>query len=88
MPSKTLLRPGEALADARRVPGAREAVTGDLDAAEALGWRDYMVSDYDDASAAEVGEEARESSSSAAPAASPAPARSRSATTPTPPSTS
>jgi pyruvate/2-oxoglutarate dehydrogenase complex dihydrolipoamide dehydrogenase (E3) component len=48
MPSKTLLRPGEALWDARRVPGAREAVTGALDASEVLKWRDYMVSDYDD----------------------------------------
>ena len=27
MPSKTLLRPGEALADARRAPGAAQAVT-------------------------------------------------------------
>jgi pyruvate/2-oxoglutarate dehydrogenase complex dihydrolipoamide dehydrogenase (E3) component len=49
MPSKTLLRPGETLADARRVPGAHEAVTGDLDARKALKWRDYIVSDYDDA---------------------------------------
>jgi pyruvate/2-oxoglutarate dehydrogenase complex dihydrolipoamide dehydrogenase (E3) component len=49
MPSKTLLRPGEALGDARRVPGAREAVTGDLDPRPVLTWRDYMVSDYDDA---------------------------------------
>jgi pyruvate/2-oxoglutarate dehydrogenase complex dihydrolipoamide dehydrogenase (E3) component len=48
MPSKTLLRPGEALADARRAPGAREAVTGDLNAGEAMKWRDYIVSDYDD----------------------------------------
>jgi pyruvate/2-oxoglutarate dehydrogenase complex dihydrolipoamide dehydrogenase (E3) component len=48
MPSKTLLRPGEALADARRAPGAREAVTGDLDPQQALGWRDYMVNGYDD----------------------------------------
>ena len=31
MPSKTLLRPGEALAEARGAPGAAEAVTGDLD---------------------------------------------------------
>ena len=51
MPSKTLLRPGEALADARRVPGAREAVGGELDASQALAWRDYMVSGYDDAGA-------------------------------------
>ena len=42
MPSKTLLRPGEALADARRVPGARKAVTGELDVADALKWRDFM----------------------------------------------
>jgi pyruvate/2-oxoglutarate dehydrogenase complex dihydrolipoamide dehydrogenase (E3) component len=48
MPSKTLLRPGEALADARRAPGAREAVTGDLASGAALKWRDYIVSDYDD----------------------------------------
>ena len=51
MPSKTLLRPGESLADARRVPGAREAVSGDLDSGEALKWRDYMVSGYDDSGA-------------------------------------
>ncbi len=51
IPSKTLLRPGEALADARRVPGTREAVTGELDVASALAWRDYMVSDYDDTNA-------------------------------------
>ena len=48
MPSKTLLRPGEALAGARGAPGAREAVTGSLDAAEAFAWRDYIVNDYDD----------------------------------------
>jgi pyruvate/2-oxoglutarate dehydrogenase complex dihydrolipoamide dehydrogenase (E3) component len=51
MPSKTLLRPGEALSDARRAPGAREAVTGDLDAQAALAWRDFMVNDYDDSGA-------------------------------------
>jgi|tagenome__1003787_1003787.scaffolds.fasta_scaffold20741676_1 pyruvate/2-oxoglutarate dehydrogenase complex dihydrolipoamide dehydrogenase (E3) component len=48
IPSKTLLRPGEALAEARNAPGAREAVTGTLDARSALAWRDFMVSDYDD----------------------------------------
>ena len=32
MPSKALLRPGELLAEVRRIPGVREAVTGDLDA--------------------------------------------------------
>ena len=49
IPSKTLLRPGEALAAARDVPGAREAVTGSVDARAALAWRDFMVSGYDDA---------------------------------------
>ncbi|HEX8744924.1 MAG TPA: FAD-dependent oxidoreductase, partial [Thermoleophilaceae bacterium] len=46
IPSKTLLRPGEALAAARDVPGAREAVTGKVDPAAALAWRDLMVSGY------------------------------------------
>ena len=31
MPSKALLRPGELLAEVRRIPGAAEAVTGELD---------------------------------------------------------
>ncbi len=48
IPSKTLLRPGEAIAEARDAPGAREAVTGELDVSEALGWRDFMVSDHTD----------------------------------------
>jgi pyruvate/2-oxoglutarate dehydrogenase complex dihydrolipoamide dehydrogenase (E3) component len=48
IPSKTLLRPGEALSAARQAPGAREAITGDLDLEEALRWRDFMVSDWDD----------------------------------------
>jgi pyruvate/2-oxoglutarate dehydrogenase complex dihydrolipoamide dehydrogenase (E3) component len=48
IPSKTLLRPGEALHAALEAPGAAEAVTGDLDPAAALGWRDFMVSNYDD----------------------------------------
>src|SRR5918998_1011835 len=49
IPSKTLLRPGEALAAARTVPGAREAIAGGVDAAQALAWRDFMVSGYSDA---------------------------------------
>ena len=49
IPSKTLLRPGEAIAEARAAPGAREAVTGELDVQSALAWRDFMVSDHDDA---------------------------------------
>ncbi|GAB3157985.1 NAD(P)/FAD-dependent oxidoreductase [Amycolatopsis stemonae] len=48
IPSKTLLRPGEAVAAARTVPGAAEAVTGQVTAAAALAWRDFMVSSYDD----------------------------------------
>jgi pyruvate/2-oxoglutarate dehydrogenase complex dihydrolipoamide dehydrogenase (E3) component len=49
IPSKTLLRPGEAVTAAREVPGAREAVTGPVDASSALAWRDWMVSNHDDA---------------------------------------
>ena len=52
IPSKTLLRPGEAIAHAREVPGAAQAVTGELDANEALEWRDFMVTYYDDSAAA------------------------------------
>ena len=49
MPSKALLRPGEALAAARRVPAARDAVTGTVDAARALHARDAFASRWDDA---------------------------------------
>jgi pyruvate/2-oxoglutarate dehydrogenase complex dihydrolipoamide dehydrogenase (E3) component len=43
IPSKTLLRPGEA------VEGARQAsATAEVDVEAALGWRDYMVSKYSD----------------------------------------
>jgi pyruvate/2-oxoglutarate dehydrogenase complex dihydrolipoamide dehydrogenase (E3) component len=49
IPSKTLLRPGEALRAAREAPGAREAVDGrGIDSAAAFEWRDFQVSDYDD----------------------------------------
>jgi pyruvate/2-oxoglutarate dehydrogenase complex dihydrolipoamide dehydrogenase (E3) component len=48
IPSKTLLRPGEALAAAREAPGAAEAVSGGIDATAAFGWRDYMTNGYDD----------------------------------------
>jgi pyruvate/2-oxoglutarate dehydrogenase complex dihydrolipoamide dehydrogenase (E3) component len=48
IPSKTLLRPGEA------VHGARDAAaTAEVDVAGALAWRDYMVSKYHDTSAAQ-----------------------------------
>jgi pyruvate/2-oxoglutarate dehydrogenase complex dihydrolipoamide dehydrogenase (E3) component len=48
IPSKTLLRPGEALQAAREAPGAAEAVPGRVDAEAAFAWRDFMVSGYDD----------------------------------------
>ena len=50
IPSKTLVRTGEALQAAREAPGAAQAVDGRVvDAAAAFAWRDFMVSDYDDA---------------------------------------
>jgi pyruvate/2-oxoglutarate dehydrogenase complex dihydrolipoamide dehydrogenase (E3) component len=50
MPSKALLRPGELLAEVRRIPGVREAVTGELDAAAVLKRRDEIIHDLDDSS--------------------------------------
>jgi dihydrolipoamide dehydrogenase len=44
IPSKTLLRPGEAAHAARDA-----AATAQVDVAAALAWRDFMVSDYSDA---------------------------------------
>ncbi len=48
MPSKALLRPGEAIAAARRVPGAAEAITGEIDVEAALDRRDALSSNWDD----------------------------------------
>ncbi len=48
MPSKALLRPGELLDEARRVPGASAAVTGELDPQAVLDRRDEVVHDLDD----------------------------------------
>jgi pyruvate/2-oxoglutarate dehydrogenase complex dihydrolipoamide dehydrogenase (E3) component len=48
IPSKSMLRPGEALDAALAVPGAAQSVSGLADPAAALAWRDYMVSTYDD----------------------------------------
>jgi dihydrolipoamide dehydrogenase len=48
IPSKTLLRPGDVLAAARRAPGAAEAVTGRLDVSAAFARRDYMTSGWRD----------------------------------------
>jgi pyruvate/2-oxoglutarate dehydrogenase complex dihydrolipoamide dehydrogenase (E3) component len=44
IPSKTLLRPGEAVHAAREA-----AATAEIDVEAALAWRDFMVSDYSDA---------------------------------------
>jgi pyruvate/2-oxoglutarate dehydrogenase complex dihydrolipoamide dehydrogenase (E3) component len=44
IPSKTLLRPGEAVHAAREA-----AATAEVDVEAALAWRDFMVSDYSDA---------------------------------------
>jgi dihydrolipoamide dehydrogenase len=48
MPSKGLLRPGEALAEARRVPGAAEAAGGMIDVSAALRRRDEIIHNLDD----------------------------------------
>ena len=48
MPSKALLRPYEALEEARRVPGAAEAITGRLDVQAVLDRRDEFIHDLDD----------------------------------------
>jgi len=48
MPSKALLRPAQALAEARRVPGAAEAAGGELDVAAVLRRRDEVIHELDD----------------------------------------
>lgn len=50
MPSKALLRPLEALAAVRSLPGASAAVTGELDVDALLARRDAFTSHHDDAS--------------------------------------
>src|SRR4051794_28342683 len=49
IPSKTLLRAGETLAQARTVEGTADAVRDPINVEKALAYRDYMVSDYSDA---------------------------------------
>jgi len=49
MPSKALLRPAQVLDEARRVPGAAQAVTGTLDVPAVLARRDEIVNGLDDA---------------------------------------
>ncbi len=51
MPSKALLRPAQALAEVRRVPGAAEAVRGRLDVGAVLARRDEVIHDRADAHA-------------------------------------
>ncbi|MCC3273656.1 NAD(P)/FAD-dependent oxidoreductase [Arthrobacter zhangbolii] len=53
MPSKALLRPGTALAEARAVAGSREAVTGALDTGAVLDRRNSFTSQWDDAGQAD-----------------------------------
>src|SRR5215204_1445711 len=48
MPSKALLRPGELLAEVRRIPGVREALTGGLDVEAVLKRRDEIIHGLDD----------------------------------------
>jgi pyruvate/2-oxoglutarate dehydrogenase complex dihydrolipoamide dehydrogenase (E3) component len=48
MPSKALLRPAQALAEARRVPGAAQAVTGQLNVGAVLAHRDQLIGGLDD----------------------------------------
>src|SRR5512138_2197632 len=48
VPSKTLIRPGDVVAAAQRVPGAVAAVAGELDVAAALAWRNEMTGDWHD----------------------------------------
>src|SRR3954465_13205407 len=48
MPSKALLRPYEALAEVKRIPGAAEAGTGKLDGAAARARRDEVIHDLSD----------------------------------------
>ena len=48
MPSKALLRPAQALAETRRVGGAAEAITGEIDVDVVLRRRDEVVHDLSD----------------------------------------
>ena len=48
MPSKALLRPGEALEAAARVPGAKEAIGGEIDLEEVFKRRDSLAANWDD----------------------------------------
>lgn len=53
VPSKSLLRPVLAIAEARRVDGAREAIVGTIDAKGVFARRDRYVNNWDDRPVAE-----------------------------------
>jgi pyruvate/2-oxoglutarate dehydrogenase complex dihydrolipoamide dehydrogenase (E3) component len=53
MPSKALLGPGHAVAAARRLPGAAQAVTGAVDVEAVLARRDAFISHLDDSAQAD-----------------------------------
>ncbi|OBH52435.1 pyridine nucleotide-disulfide oxidoreductase [Mycobacterium mantenii] len=53
VPSKALLRPVIAIADARRIDGARDAVTGSIDVDGVFGRRNRYVTDWDDSGQAD-----------------------------------
>ncbi|GAA4544631.1 dihydrolipoyl dehydrogenase family protein [Mycobacterium paraffinicum] len=53
VPSKALLRPVIAVSEARQVDGAREAVSGPINAAGVFGRRNRYVSDWDDSGQAD-----------------------------------
>ncbi|OBH98980.1 NAD(P)/FAD-dependent oxidoreductase [Mycobacterium sp. E2733] len=53
VPSKALLRPVIAVSEARHVDGAREAVSGPINAAGVFGRRNRYVSDWDDSGQAD-----------------------------------
>ena len=83
IPSKALLRPGEA------VHGAREAAaSAEVDVQAALDWRDFMVSDYSDTASCEVARRTEGLPCCAATVASPGQELSRSMAFVTRPSTS
>ena len=48
MPSKALLRSGEVMTAAHRIPGAEQAIEREFDVKYALAWRDKIVSNWDD----------------------------------------
>jgi dihydrolipoamide dehydrogenase len=48
IPSKVLIRPGDVLAAARRVPGAEPAVAGDVDVDATFATRDRFTGNWDD----------------------------------------